>query len=178
MYSFIIDYTLTEAEDIVEPVTVEEAKQYCRVTNDVEEWLFVQLITQSRQAIEKATGLSLVPKDCVLWFTNYNGDTQLPYGPVQEFKKLYNEKNEEITPPFYTLIGAQYPTLLNPRWANLKATYSCGFENDKCPSELKIAMLDQINYGYENRGMDVNDMGICEKTWRVCQRWTKTSPIL
>jgi hypothetical protein len=46
------------------------------------------------------------------------------------------------------------------------------------PKELKIAILDQINYGYENRGMDVDDMGVCEKTWRVCQRWTRTSPIL
>jgi hypothetical protein len=45
------------------------------------------------------------------------------------------------------------------------------------PNDLKIAILDQVSYDYENRGLD-SDTGICEKTWKACQRWTRISPIL
>ncbi len=45
------------------------------------------------------------------------------------------------------------------------------------PKDLKLAILDQISYDYENRGLD-GDSGICEKTWKACQRWTRISPIL
>lgn len=178
MYNYTLDHTLVNDGEIVEPVTVEEAKQYCRVTNTVEDDLFADLITQSREAIEKATGLSLVPKIAVVWFSNLAGMYQFQYGPVKEFTELLDAEGNEIAPANYKLIGGQYPMLQRPFWTNLKATYNCGFAEGELPKELKIAMLDQINYGYENRGMDVDDMGICEKTWRVCQRWTRTSPIL
>jgi uncharacterized phiE125 gp8 family phage protein len=178
MYNFIIDHFLEYDGAITEPVTVEEAKLYCRVTNTIEDDLFAELIIQSREAIEKVTNLSLVPKIATVWFTNAAGMFQFQYGPMQEFTELLNAEGDEIDPANYRLVGGQYPSLARPLWAQLKATYSCGFPNGELPTELKIAMLDQINYGYENRGMDVDDMGVCEKTWRVCQRWTRTSPIL
>lgn len=178
MYNYTIDHTLVNDGAIVEPVTVAEAKQYCRVTNDVEDDLFEDLITQSREAIEKATGLSLVPKIATVWFSNLAGMYQLQFGPVTEITELFNAEGDEIAPANFKFIGGQYPMLQRPYWTDLKAVYKCGFANGALPKELKIAMLDQINYGYENRGMDVDDMGVCEKTWRVCQRWTRTSPIL
>jgi len=41
--------------------------------------------------------------------------------------------------------------------------------------------LDQIDFDYENRGADVeryDQTGVCQKAWRACQRYTRTSPIL
>lgn len=178
MYNYTLDHTLDYDGEIIEPVTIAEAKQYCRVSNDVEDDLFADLITQSREAIEKATNLSLVPRIAIVWFTNLAGMFQFQYGPVNEITELLNAEGNEIAPANYKIIGGKYPMLQRPMYSNLKATYSCGFANGEVPKELKIAMLDQINYGYENRGMDVDDMGICEKTWRVCQRWTRTTPIL
>ena len=178
-YSYLIDYKLTDIAPVTEPVTVEEAKQYCRVTNTVEDDLFAELITQSREAIEKATNLSLIPKTAIVLFNNLGNNFHFPWGPMDKTTfKLYdeNENGVEITSGYYKLQGIDFPRLNFPTYAYLKATYTTGY--DDCPAELRIAMLDQINYGYENRGMDVNDMGICEKTWRVCQRWTRTSPIL
>lgn len=176
MYNYIIDYTISDNGTITEPVTVSEAKQYCRVTNNVEDDLFAELITQSRQAVEKASGLSIVPKNVAVWFSNQSGGFQLPFGPVTFFLGLQDEKGNQIAQSNYKLIGGQFPSLIFPIWNGMSATYQAGY--DCVPKELKIAILDQINYGYENRGMDVNDLGICEKTWRVCQRWTRTSPIL
>ena len=176
MYNFIIDYTLADLGEITEPVTVAEAKQYCRVTNDVEDDLFVELIIQSREAMEKAMGISITPKTTTVWFTNTASMFQLPFGPVTDFISLTAANGVEIAATAYNLIGGEYPSLAFPAFADMKAIYETGFIS--VPKEIKIGMLDQINYGYENRGMDVNDLGICEKTWRVCQRWTRTSPIL
>lgn len=176
MYNFLNDYTFIDNTPIVEGVTVAEAKLYCRVTNDIEDDLFAELITQSREAIEKATNLSLIPRQVNVWFSNLAGGYELPFGPVTYFMALFNSQGNEIPSSTYTIVGDQYPKVRFPNFDDMSAQYMAGF--NCLPKELKIAMLDQINYGYENRGMDVNDLGICEKTWRVCQRWTRTSPIL
>ena len=179
-YSYLNDYAFTYVDDpVIEPVTVAEAKLYCRVTNTIEDDLFTELIIQSREAIEKVTNLSLVQKNLIVCFNNLGGNFELPFGPIVRASfKLYddNQNGAEIASGFYKTIGIQYLKLEYPAYQNLRATYYGGYS--EIPKELKIAMLDQINYGYENRGMDVNDMGICEKTWRACQRWTRTSPIL
>ena len=175
-YSYLNDYTLTDVTPVVEVITVAEAKQYCRVDNTVENDLFEELITQSREAVEKASGLSITPKIATVWFTNLATMFNFPFGPIVQFSSLTDNNGNVLDPAAYKLIGGDYPSLKYPAYADMKAVYSTGME--VVPKELKIAILDQINYGYENRGMDVNDMGICEKTWRVCQRWTRTSPIL
>ena len=95
---------------------------------------------------------------------------------MTSFTSLTDANGNILGTNVYNLVGGQYPNLQRPLWADLKAIYTTGMTT--VPKEIKIAILDQINYGYENRGMDVDDMGICEKTWRVCQRWTRTSPIL
>ena len=178
-YSYLNDYTLTNVTPVTEVITVEEAKQYCRVTNSVENDLFEDLIVQSREAVEKAANISIIPKTAIVWFNNEAGNFELPFGPVTIASVVVYDDNQnglQLASPTLKIIGSQYPKIAFPLYPNLRATYSTGYTT--CPAELKIAMLDQINYGYENRGMDVNDLGICEKTWRVCQRWTRTSPIL
>ena len=176
MYNFVIDYTQADLGTITEPVTVAEAKEYCRVTNNVEDDLFAELITQSRQAFEKAANVSITPKTITLWFTNAAGNLQLPFGPMTAFTSLTDANGNILGTNVYNLVGGQFPNVQRPLWSDLKAIYTTGMAT--VPKEIKIAILDQINYGYENRGLDVDDMGVCEKTWRVCQRWTRTSPIL
>lgn len=63
MYNFIIDYTQVDLGTITEPVTLAEAKAYCRVDNNVEDALFNELITQSRLAVEKAANISITAKN-------------------------------------------------------------------------------------------------------------------
>ncbi len=72
----------------------------------------------------------------------------------------------EITTPNLQLIGNEFPKLSSPRYANLKATYEAGYTT--IPKDLKLAILDQISYDYENRGLD-GDSGInvTKATWWV-----------
>lgn len=173
--NFTIDFTLTDTAPVTEPVTLAEAKLYCRVTTSVDDNQISLMIKQAREAIEVGTGLSLIPKTAVVWFTNFNGSFNLPYGPVNSFTSLIDENGDTIIAADYTLVGGKFPMLTRPLWRNLKATYTVGYTT--IPNDLKIAILDQVSYDYENRGLDSNT-GICEKSWKACQRWTRISPIL
>lgn len=173
--NYIIDYTLTNTGVVVEPVTLTEAKNYCRITTSADDTQIELMIKSAREAVEAATGLSLIAKTAIVWFSNFNGKFELPFGPVNTFTSLVNEQGTTLTSVQYTLIGGQFPTLQRPTYANLKATYTVGYTT--IPSDLKIAILDQVSYDYENRGLD-SDTGLCNKAWKACQRWTRISPIL
>lgn len=173
--NYINDFSAVPIAPIVEPVTLAEAKLYCRVTTNAEDTLITLMISQAREAIEVATGLSLIAKTAVVWFTNWDGSFNLPFGPVNSFTSLIDENGDTIDAVNYTLVGGKFPQLQRPQFANLKATYVVGYAT--IPSDLKLAILDQISYDYENRGLD-GDSGICEKSWKACQRWTRISPIL
>ena len=175
MYNFLNDYTFIDNTPVVEGVTVAEAKLYCRVTTVSEDDLFAELITQARESIEKVTNLSLIPRQVNTWFDNQAGGYELPFGPVTFFMALFDEQGDEIATENYVLVGDQYPKVRRPLFTNMSAQYMAGF--NCLPKDLKIAILDQVSFDYENRGLD-GDKGICEKTWKACQRWTRQSPIL
>ena len=175
--NYLNDFTATPNAPITEPVTVSEAKAYCRVTGSAEDSLFSILITQAREAIEMATGLNLVPKAMIVYFNNLGGNFEMPFGPVTASFRLYDMEQDalEIEAADYQLIGDDFPKLSYPKYQNLKATYTSGYTT--IPTDLKIAILEQVSYDYENRGLD-SDTGICNKSWKACQRWTRVSPIL
>ena len=173
--NYIIDFTLTQVGTPTEAVTLSEAKSYCRVTNISEDQTFELLIKRARQIVEEATGLSLITKTAEVWFNNLDGKFELPFGPVAYVTSIETEQGTVLTAPQYTLIGDEFPKLTRPAQSILKANYRVGFGN--VPYDLKVAMLDQISYDYENRGLD-SDTGICNKTWKACQRWTRLSAIL
>lgn len=176
--NYINDFSATPFDDpIIEPITLEEAKSYCRVTSSAEDDLFAILITSAREAVEVATGLSLIPKLVTTYFNNVSGNFDIPFGPLVSSFALFDmeQDGQQITGTNYQLIGDDFPKLSYPKYANLKATYQAGY--GVIPTDLKLAILDQISYDYENRGLDA-DTGICNKTWKACQRWTRISPIL
>ena len=52
-----------------EPVTLQEAKDYMRISSNAEDSLIEELITSARERIEKFTGLSLGEKTLrAYWF--------------------------------------------------------------------------------------------------------------
>lgn len=180
-YNYLISYQLEDNGTITEPVTLAEAKNYCRVTTNADDALITDLITQSRESVEKATGLCITSKLVSIWFNNPSGFFTIPYGPmdITTFKLYDNVTGLEILPINYRLVGDKYPSLYQPIWNQMKATYTSGMAS--VPKDLKTAILDQIDFDYENRGADVeryDQTGVCQKAWRACQRYTRISPIL
>ena len=122
-YNYVRDYKLIDQGTVVEPVTLAEAKNYCRVSTDADNDLITDLITQARQAIEKATGLCIIKKSVQVWFDNPAGDISLPWGPMDPTSfSLYNQDNTEITASNYRLLGGQYPSLYQPTYTMM---YAC-----------------------------------------------------
>jgi uncharacterized phiE125 gp8 family phage protein len=173
-YSYIIDSNITEVS-YAEPVTLAEAKLYIRVSHSSENAQITEMISGARQIIEKATGLSLIPKQVTVWFSNEGGWFQLPYGPITSSIVLTDDTTGTVLTD-KTITGSKHPVITFPSINRLKAVYNAGYTT--LPHDLKIAILDQTNHMYENRGAFDETMGVCQKAWRTCQMYCKRSPIL
>ncbi len=66
-----------------EPVTLQQAKDFIRVTSEDDDAIITDLITVARQKIERFTGLTLTDADITLTAT-LHGKFKLPYGPLDE----------------------------------------------------------------------------------------------
>lgn len=172
--SYIIDSQVTEV-NYSEPLTLAEAKQYIRVTHDSEDALISSMISAARKTIEDAAGISILTKTVKVWFSNKGGSFNLPFGPVISAVTLYDDYTGTLLTD-KRIIGGNYPVVKFPQIDTLRAEYQVGMTH--VPVALKFAIRDQVNHMYDNRGAGAEGMGICEKAWRACQQFNRTSPIL
>lgn len=175
-YSYVIDKTIEDVGTPTEPVTLQQVKDYCRISGTSEDTLLTALITAAREAIERATGLCLVEKDVAITFCNDNGDFDFTVGPYKSDFVLKDEQDNTIDAADYRLIGYQFPTLRAPAYSILKATYVAGYTN--VPEDLITAIKAQVNFNFENRGTNIDALGFAPIVSTICQRWTRKSPVL
>lgn len=167
-YNRVVDYQLTEGT-VIEPVTLAEAKSYARcLTGTAEDTLFNILISAARNSIEKFTGLSLVEKSVKVSFMNPAGYFELPYGPVTNDPVIKDSNGLVITP---TVIGYDFPVIQDAFYDYATAEYTVGYTT--IPVELKVAILDQITFLYENRGDNSDSATVCSKSQKVCQKYSR-----
>ena len=71
-----------------EPITLLEAKNYCRVDNDnnVDDDLLNLMIVSCRMLCEEFTGLSFGKKTIEYFYDSYDMKIKLPYGPVNSIE--------------------------------------------------------------------------------------------
>jgi len=174
-YNYVIDETITEVGYLTEPVSVDEAKAYARVeaTSVAQDALFALWISSARQIIEQMTGLSLVPKSIVAEISNWQGNMEVPYGPVSN-TITWLDANGNV--PTVILEGNKFPRVTVPI-GYLKATYLAGYTNDSIPRELKIAILNQIVSWYENRG-DEATLNMPASVVTICQKYSRIGLIM
>jgi uncharacterized phiE125 gp8 family phage protein len=173
-YSYTIDSQITEVS-YAEPVTLAEAKLKIRVSHAIEDAMIARMISSARKIIEDAAGISIITKVVKVWFSNKGGAYQLPYGPITSDITLYDDYTGTILTD-KRIIGGNYPRITFPQIENMRAEYTVGYTH--VPAALKDAILDQLNYMYENRGAENEGTGICEQAWRACQQFTRQSPII
>lgn len=165
----IVDKRLTEL-GYGEPVSLAVAKKWARAkTGTEEDEIFTLLITAARACIEEFTLLSLVPKSCEVIIENPAAPMEVPYGPVTG-GVTYTDQDGNTTYP--TQIGYEFPEVL-PYTGYLTLRYYAGYTSDAIPAELKTAILDQVNFMYENRGDNSDTAVVCLKAQIACQKYSR-----
>lgn len=140
-----------------EPVTIAEVKAHLRITITDDDTELTKFITRIRLRVEDFCNISIVTKTIVL-IADLRGMMRLPYGPVQSLQTV------AVTPPFgtsenltasdYSLIGTQDAQFQSCRCSIHTINYTVGMTT--VPENLKLAILEEIAYHYENKGEETN----------------------
>lgn len=144
-------------------VSTSEVKSWLRIDHDADDTLIEDVIIPAAQdLIEKATGLCLSGDTLIVakWDagSNLNGALELPMAPFDTMIEL--TVNETVVEDGeYTINGHDlYPVLEVQSGVAVKAEYLAGFAVDtgyntgKLPIALKMLVLNQAAYMYDNRG--------------------------
>ena len=152
-----------------EPVSVAEAKLFCRVTGTEEDEIFLLLIQSARQLLEKYTQCSFAEKKIhCTWVESREDDTyELPYGPIISVDAVYRI-DEEATEEAMTLNSDYYvygdqdaKLKISRYWSSgvisttsVRVEYTAGYGGsgvEALPNPLKLAILKQVATDYELR---------------------------
>lgn len=176
-YNNILDHTNTDIGYTAYPITLAQAKEFCRAENTTtaQDALFSMWIRATFTKVENYTGLSLKPKTIVAVLTVPQGQMELPFGPVTNTPTFVDQQGTAQTLITYGLNfpSIQYPVIYT------KATYTAGYADGQVPDELIEAMLLDICYFWENRGdQSVGSMlqtatAWCPETIAICQKWRR-----
>jgi len=155
-YNSVLDVQFQDGE-ITEPVTLTEAKNFCKIDISTDDDLINLLITAARQMCEAYTGVGFVEHDVVAVLNNMNGDIYIPYGPMIAINSVENEQGTVlILDTNYTIGGNEFKRLKTPLQNNITIDYTTGYTT--LPEALKTALLNQVYYLYDNRSVGVDDI--------------------
>ena len=156
-YNSILDIEITSFP-LTEPVSLAEAKDFCRIDIGTDDNIITSLITAARQQCEAYTNVAFAEYEMTVVLNNENGETLLPYGPLITILQVTDEDgNVLIADEGYTTSGNQFVRLMTPKWRNITVEYITGYST--LPEVLKTALLNAIYYLYDNRSQATDDIG-------------------
>jgi uncharacterized phiE125 gp8 family phage protein len=153
-YNSILDVQFDDGV-IVEPITLTETKDFCKIDIDTDDAIITEMIISARQMCEDYTNIGFVPHQVAVNLDNPNGSIYLPYGPFIDMISVEDAHgNSLIIDVDYTIGGNAFKRLLTPRQENLTLTYQTGYEI--LPERLRLALLNTVYYIYDNRAQSIN----------------------
>lgn len=161
-YNSVLDIEFNDV-DVVEPVTLAEAKDFCKVDIDTDDAIITSLITAARLYCEAYTGVGFIVHNAVVTLNNYNGDIYIPYGPLLAVNQVTDkDDNVLVLDEGYKLSGQSFKRLEYPRETNITIDYTTGYS--ELPQTLKTALLNQIYWLYDNRSQANDEISpICKQ---------------
>lgn len=161
-----ITVTVPPAE---EPVTVEEAKEFARITDSAEDAVVERLITVAREKVEAFTQRALLTQTVVqrwdcwprwmemlrapvasvtsLQYIDVNGATQT-VSSANYYTDLASEPARLVAIPTYS-----WPMLQDGRPNAVVLTYVAGHADaDDVPQGIKIAIMQLVRYSFDEEG--------------------------
>jgi len=161
-YNSVLDVQFQDGV-ITEPVTLTEAKNFCKIDISTDDDLINILITAARQMCEAYTGVGFVEHNAVVVLNNLNGDIYIPYGPMIAINSVVNDQGTTLVlDTDYTLGGNEFNRLRTPHSNNITIDYTTGYTT--LPDVLKTAVLNQVYYLYDNRSVGTDDISPIAKT--------------
>ena len=129
-WNAMVSYQITEPETVVEPVTVQEAKDFSHVDYNDDDAKIGRLITAARGYIQRYTGVFLIPVQVVAEVRNELGGINLFPFPARNIKdSVGNDIN------------------ISDAWSDVKTiAYDGGHEPADVPEIFKTAILMQVDF--------------------------------
>lgn len=140
-YNAVLSVTFSDDGTETEPITLQEAKDWCRVDITDDDTLIGLLITAARIVCENYANMSFIPRTVTAKIVNGLGNFSLPYGPVTSITGVTTSEGDDITTDFD--IDTANATIYT-------VVYTAGYSS--LPQNFRTAILNQIAWMYENRG--------------------------
>jgi uncharacterized phiE125 gp8 family phage protein len=147
-----------ENESPTEPVSLDEAKDWLKITFDDADDELTGLISEVRQIFEEVLGLSLITRDvgAELQF-EIGSRMELPYGPVDSVTAAIDADGNGIDAANYEISSDVEFKYLKTKYDYIKLFYTAGYSELTIPRGLKNAMLREIAWRYNHRGDEQGD---------------------
>lgn len=116
---------------------------------DFDNDLIEELITASRERIERYCGISIVNHRWSALITNLSGNTELPFSNGFELVSIKDYNDTDIVVDNYKFRGLGFKTMETPLQENVSVVYDAGMTS--VPKSLKQAIMRDVAFHYENR---------------------------
>lgn len=161
-----MDLRIVSTIGTTEPVTLQEAKTYIRVTNAEEDTLVESMIENARMHVEKYIHSDIVSKQRALFLPYMDQPINLPYAPVTQIDSILQDgttlttddySSDGLDNPLVSIGGAGFsfssaPFRMVPQ-QNVQITYTTtGVAN----AQIKQAVLCCVAWLYHGRDAKMN----------------------
>jgi uncharacterized phiE125 gp8 family phage protein len=159
---------------VLEPISLQEAKEHCRIDLDDEDALIGSLIIAARQHVEDVTGRQLITATWALTLDGWPWFIDVPKAPLLTTPAVAityldtNGTTQTLATTQYRVEASTGPTAGRARimreyavvWPTLRSvgnavtiTFTAGYgtSGDKVPMPIRQAMLLLIGHWYRNR---------------------------
>lgn len=150
-----------------EPVSVDEAREHCRIDYDDEDALLAAYITAAREYAETVTRRTLISSTWDHTLDRFPaGAIQLPRPPLVEVEGVYyidpDGETQTLDPGAYRWDARQEPGLVMPApgysWPATRRMpgavwirYRAGYPNGVIPGGVRVAILLMVAHWFANR---------------------------
>lgn len=141
------------------------------VTFVSDDTLLQDMITSAREAVERWTGMALVPHQWKVKVSNSLGEVELPFSNGTTTIDTWRDA-DGATVTGYEIEQGQNVIITSPMYNNMAITYSVV---PVCPVRLKQAICAEALYRYENRG-DLQEQGyLSQKAMSLAASYKRVS---
>lgn len=155
-YNAIISQQIV-TDATVEPVLIQDAKDWMSIDYSDKDTIITSLITAARRLLERKYGIGIVQKDMKVVLNNSCGGKDLPEPPISNVTAIDSD-GSNVT---LTLSGDFDVYVECPASCHLTVSYKSGYPVANVPAEYKTAIKEQVLWMFEHLGDEDMESKVC-----------------